>query len=172
MKTTSPSLRFLTLVPLFLLLGCQTLGPAVLIAVSRGAGLAAEYAVRNQPKSRAAFALAEQGLSDLLSTNAIDAAAFQKVLAALPAIEQGMAGPNGDLYLKGAIFFFDIVRGVSYQIVSKPALTQVMTSVRDGLRAGLAYAPPAPPAAALRGVPEPVPVYTPRDHRLAPIVRL
>ena len=64
------------------------------------------------------------------------------MLADLPAIEAGMAGPNGDLYLKGSIFFFDIVRGVSYQIVSKPALTQVMTSVRDGLRIGLAYSPP------------------------------
>ena len=60
MNTTSHSLRFLTLVPLFLLLGCQTLGTSVLTAVSRGAGLAAEYAVRNQPKSRAAFALAER----------------------------------------------------------------------------------------------------------------
>jgi hypothetical protein len=148
------------------LLGCKTaIAPMLLTTVAAIAGDAAEWGVRAYPQHRAAFVAAQEGLNGLIDSQTWDSAAFSAALSKIPVLSAGLAGPQGDIYLRGAVTIFRVASGLAYSVTSEPALQQCMISVRDGLARGLAFAavPPAPLTRSLAS-PAPMPSYTPRAH--------
>jgi len=161
------SKHILPIALMFTLLGCKTaIAPMLLTTVSAIAGDAAEWGVRAYPQHRAAFVAAQEGLNGLINSQTWDSAAFSAALAKIPVLSVGLAGPQGDIYLRGAVTVFRVATSLAYSVTSAPALQQCMIAVRDGLARGLAQStasPPMPLATSL-AAPIPAPGYTVRAH--------
>lgn len=129
-----------TLIPLLavLLLGCQTLNPVLLDTAAGIAGLAAKEAATRDTQHRQAYVTAEAALTVIIENKNWSATDLAVALSNLPAVDDGLAGPNGDLYLAGGVMIFNLASSQVYKVTSEPAVQKVATAVRDGLRAGLA----------------------------------
>lgn len=145
-----PSLALLT--SLTLLLGCKTLGPALLNTASGLAGVAAEWAVLKYPDKRAKFDAAQKAITLWLDTGKYSGAPLDvnKLIELLDSLglDQAGWGDQGQLYLNAGLFVWNLVAPANYAITSQSAVQQVGTSIRDGFVRGLAKITPAQEALA------------------------